>query len=194
VNASRLKPRPSLAILIDRWFYLIGIGAKSAEMVATAFGNSIHRLLRASVEELKASLAGGSAKNIEEGVENLYQYLSMNRERLESIDKQLIEFGMHWTQIGEQMAFEEAGLLVGKVFVITGTLPTLSREDAKKLIEDNGGKVTESVSEKTSYLVAGEKAGSKQQKAQLYGVPTLSEAELFDLIKPRKQFDLDLGS
>jgi DNA ligase (NAD+) len=194
VNASRLKPQPSLAILIDRWFYLKGIGAKSAEMIATAFGNSIHRLLRASVEALKASLEGSSAKNIEEGVENLYKYLSINRERLESIDKQLIEFGMHWTQIAEQTAFGEAGLLVGKIFVITGTLPTLSREDAKKLIEDNGGKVTESVSEKTSYLVAGEKAGSKQQKAQLYGVPTLSETELFDLIKPKKQLDLDLGS
>jgi len=193
VNVSRLKPRPSLAILIDRWFYLEGIGEKSADMIATAFGNDIHRLLRASAEEIRVSLERGSSTNAEKGIKNLLVYLSKNRERLESVDKQLIEFGMHWTQTNEPVP-EASGPLNGGIFVITGTLPTLSREDVKKLIEDNGGKVTDSISLKTSYLVAGDKAGSKLQKAQLYGVTILSEAELLALIKPKKQLDLDLGT
>lgn len=192
VNIARLKLRPSLAILIER-FYQNRVGQKLAEMVATAFGNDIHRLLRASVNELKARL-GINTKNADEGIKNLHEYLIKNREHLESLDKQLIEYGIHWTQISDQHAFEESGPLKGSTFVITGTLPTLSREDAKKLIEDNGGKITESVSEKTNFLVAGEKAGSKLQKAQRYGVRILSEVELFNLIKPKKQLDLDLGS
>jgi DNA ligase (NAD+) len=68
------------------------------------------------------------------------------------------------------------GALAGKTFVLTGTLPTLSREDATKLIEELGGKVSGSVSKKTSYVVAGEEAGSKLQKAQQLGIPILDEA------------------
>lgn len=192
VDVSRLKPRPSLAILIER-FYLNKVGTKLAEMVATSFENDLRCLLNASVEELKERL-GANTKNAEEGINNLHDYLAKNRERLESIDKQLVEFGMHWTQIGEQTTLEESGSLKGKTFVITGTLPTLSREDAKKLIEENGGRVTESVSVKTNFLVAGEKAGSKLQKAVLYGVKVLTEAELLILIKLKKQLDLDLGT
>ncbi len=72
--------------------------------------------------------------------------------------------------------------LAGKVFVITGTLPTLSREECKALIEEHGGKVTDSVSKNTSYLVVGESAGSKLEKAQSLGVPLLSEEQLRNLI------------
>jgi DNA ligase (NAD+) len=72
--------------------------------------------------------------------------------------------------------------LAGKVFVITGTLPTLSREECKALIEEHGGKVTDSVSKNTSYLVVGESAGSKLEKAQSLGVPLLSEEQLRILI------------
>jgi len=68
------------------------------------------------------------------------------------------------------------GALAGKTFVLTGTLPTLSREEATTLIEELGGKVSGSISKKTSYLVAGEEAGSKLQKAQQLGIPTLDEA------------------
>ena len=74
--------------------------------------------------------------------------------------------------------------LTGLTFVITGTLPTLSREDAKKLIQDGGGKVTDSISKKTSYLIAGENAGSKLDKAQELHVPVIDEPALFRLIKP----------
>jgi DNA ligase (NAD+) len=73
--------------------------------------------------------------------------------------------------------------LSGLTFVITGTLPTLSREEAKKIIQDAGGKVTDSVSKKTSYLVAGENAGSKLEKAQELRVQIIDEAGLFELTK-----------
>lgn len=76
-----------------------------------------------------------------------------------------------------------AQVLSGKTFVITGTLPTYSREDAKTLIESCGGKVTDSVSKKTSYLVLGENPGSKLAKAQALGVPVVDEAGLLALIK-----------
>jgi DNA ligase (NAD+) len=79
----------------------------------------------------------------------------------------------------------EAGLLTGKTIVLTGTLPTLSREAATALIESQGGKVSSSVSKKTHYVLAGEDAGSKLTKAQELGVPVLNEAEFLErLILP----------
>jgi DNA ligase (NAD+) len=71
-----------------------------------------------------------------------------------------------------------AGALVGKTFVLTGTFPTLSRSDATRLIENQGGKVSSSVSKKTDYVVAGEEAGSKLDKAQSLGVPIIDESAL----------------
>ena len=73
--------------------------------------------------------------------------------------------------------------LAGKTIVITGTLPTLKREEAKSLIEQNGGKVTSSVSQKTSYVLAGAEAGSKLTKAETIGIPILSESDLLNLIR-----------
>lgn len=75
------------------------------------------------------------------------------------------------------------GALSGKTFVITGTLPTMGRDEARAVIEANGGKVTGSVSKKTSYLVAGEAAGSKLDKANTLGVPVISEEELRMMIQ-----------
>jgi DNA ligase (NAD+) len=72
--------------------------------------------------------------------------------------------------------------LAGKTFVITGTLPTLKRDQAKDLIEQAGGKVTGSVSKKTDYLLAGTEAGSKLDKAQALGVPVLEEQQLLTLL------------
>jgi DNA ligase (NAD+) len=74
-------------------------------------------------------------------------------------------------------------LLAGKVFVLTGTLPTLGRSDAEKLIEDRGGKVSSSVSKKTDYVLAGTEAGSKLDKATDLGIKVLNEADFLKLIK-----------
>jgi DNA ligase (NAD+) len=83
-------------------------------------------------------------------------------------------------QLPKQAA--EEGLLAGKTVVLTGTLPTLTRDQAAEMIEAAGGKVAGSVSKKTSYVVAGEEAGSKLVKAQELGVPILDEAGLHDLL------------
>ena len=74
------------------------------------------------------------------------------------------------TTVGDRFA--------GKTFVLTGTLPTMTRSEASQLIEKLGGKVSGSVSKKTSYVVAGEEAGSKLTKAQKLNIPILTEAEL----------------
>ena len=78
---------------------------------------------------------------------------------------------------------EGSNALAGLTIVVTGTLPTLGRKEATELIEKNGGKATGSVSKKTSYLVAGEAAGSKLTKAQSLGIPILDEDGLLNLIK-----------
>jgi DNA ligase (NAD+) len=75
------------------------------------------------------------------------------------------------------------GNLRGKTFVLTGTLPDLSRDQAKALIEAQGGKVSGSVSSKTDYVVAGAEAGSKLAKARELGIPLLDEARLHQLLK-----------
>ena len=74
------------------------------------------------------------------------------------------------------------GKFAGKTFVLTGTLPTLSRGDATKMIEEQGGKVSSSVSKKTDYVVAGEEAGSKLDKARDLGVLVIDEAALRELL------------
>ena len=80
---------------------------------------------------------------------------------------------------------EETGdTLAGMTIVVTGTLPTLGRKEAQELIEKNGGKAAGSVSKKTSYVLAGENAGSKLTKAQDLGIPVLSETEFLQMIQP----------
>jgi len=78
---------------------------------------------------------------------------------------------------------KKSGNLAGKTFVITGTLPSLKRNEAKALIEKAGGKVTNSVSKKTDYLVVGEEAGSKLEKGEALGIAQLSEAQLLELLE-----------
>jgi DNA ligase (NAD+) len=72
--------------------------------------------------------------------------------------------------------------LAGLTFVITGTLPTMSRDEAKDFIKTHGGKVTDSVSKNTSYLVAGEAAGSKLDKATQLGLPVIDETALRQMV------------
>ena len=77
----------------------------------------------------------------------------------------------------------ETGTLEGKTFVLTGSLPNLTRSQAKQRIEEAGGRVSSSVSKKTDYVVAGEEAGSKLTKANELGIPVLDEAGLLSLLR-----------
>ena len=95
--------------------------------------------------------------------------------------RQLRELGLHW-QESEPQASRESLALNGLTLVLTGTLPTLSRDEAKALLEAQGAKVAGSVSKKTSYVVAGAEAGSKLEKAQALGVAVLDEAGLMALL------------
>ena len=77
---------------------------------------------------------------------------------------------------------EKTDYLAGRTIVVTGTLPTLSRDEAEELIRKNGGKATGSVSKRTSYVLAGEAAGSKLTKANDLGVPVIDEAAFLEMI------------
>ena len=77
---------------------------------------------------------------------------------------------------------EQQGKLAGKTFVLTGTLPTLTRDEAAALVTEAGGKVSSAVSKKTDYVIAGDEAGSKLAKAQTLGIAILDEAGLRALI------------
>ena len=92
---------------------------------------------------------------------------------------QLKELGLAMKPSPQKQA---GGVFEGKTFVLTGTLPTMKRSEAAKLIEDNGGKTSSSVSKKTSYVLAGEEAGSKLTKAQSLGIPIITEEEFLEMI------------
>ena len=160
---------------LARFIYALGIrnvGETTAKDLARYFG-SLDRLVAASDDEwLQVNDVGPVV------VQCLRQFLSESH-NLEVIE-QLRAAGVGWVEGAPQVAV--AGKLAGKVFVLTGTLPSLSREDAKALIEAAGGKVSGSVSKKTDYVVAGEEAGSKLEKAQALGVAVIDEAQLRTLL------------
>jgi DNA ligase (NAD+) len=105
-----------------------------------------------------------------------------NREVIE----ELVDAGVSWPEV-ESTITEDQLPLAGKVFVLTGTLSVMTRPEAKKKIEQLGGKVTGSVSKKTDYVVFGEKPGSKLQKAQDLGIATVDESTLLSLIESADQ-------
>jgi DNA ligase (NAD+) len=94
----------------------------------------------------------------------------------------LAEAGVNTASLQPPVEVGAPGPLAGKTFVITGTLPTMTREEVTTAIEERGGKVSGSVSKKTSYVVVGEEAGSKLEKARTLGIATLSEAEFREII------------
>ena len=100
--------------------------------------------------------------------------------------EQLRAAGVIWNESeGESKAQAASGnTMTGKVFVLTGTLPSLTREEAKALIDAAGGKVSASVSRKTDYVLAGTEAGSKLEKAQELGVTVIDETQLRSLLVP----------
>ncbi|NNC62280.1 MAG: NAD-dependent DNA ligase LigA, partial [Eudoraea sp.] len=102
-----------------------------------------------------------------------------NREIVEELRKHGLNFSLSEAQLKNQ-----TDLLKGKTLVVSGVFENLERTELKKLIEDNGGKVSSSISSKTSYLVAGNNMGpSKRSKAENLGVPIISESEFLNLIK-----------
>ncbi len=145
------------------------VGSVVAELVMANF-RSLQDLMAADLETL--SEIEGIGPKIAEAIVSYFS-LDPNRALVQSF----ADLGVDLTMPDRD---DDAGDLpyLGKTFVITGTLPTLSRAEAKERIEAGGGKVTGSVSSKTDYLLAGEKAGSKLKKSQQLGVPILSEQEL----------------
>jgi|CXWL01.1.fsa_nt_gi DNA ligase (NAD+) len=146
-----------------------GVGEVTAGDLARTFGD-LSALSKAGAEELQ--LIEGLGPNIAESIVDWFSQ-SANQKVL----KKLKVAGV-WPKGQLSVISHQSGKLDGLTFVVTGTLPTLTREGVKELIEQNGGKVIDSVSKKTSYLVLGENPGSKLDKAQSLGVKVIDEAEL----------------
>jgi len=160
---------------LARFLYALGIrhvGETTAKDLARHFG-TLDAIMAAGVDQLLQAPDVGPV--IADSIHTFFQQ-PHNREVVE----QLRAVGIHWPE-GEPAP---AALLplVGKTFVLTGTLPTLSREEAKELLEAAGAKVSGSVSRKTHYVVAGEEAGSKLDKARELGVAVIDEAAMRALL------------
>jgi len=162
---------------LARFLFGLGIrqiGETTAKDLARHFG-SLDALMDASVEQLLQVRDVGPIV-----AQSIHMFFAQPHNR--EVVAQLRAAGVHWPE-GEGAAAEQGPKpLLGKTLVLTGTLPTLSRDAAKDLIEAAGGKVSGSVSKKTHYVVAGEEAGSKLDKARELGVTVLDEAGLQALL------------
>jgi len=159
---------------LSRLLFAFGIrhiGAGAAKLISE-YAKDIERLFDVSAEELTRIDDVGLIM-----AESVVDFFSQPHVR--EITDRLKEAGVNTKALEKE---ESGSALLGFTFVITGTLPTLGRNDAKALIEKNGGKVTGSVSKKTDYLVCGEDAGSKLDKAKELGIKIIDENELFGMI------------
>ena len=158
---------------LDKLVFGLGIrniGDKAAALLAEHFG-SMEKLRQASAEQVSSidGFGGVLAQSVveffaKEGTGDLLEHLA--------------QAGVNMEWHGEK----KGTALAGKTVVVTGTLPTLSRQEAEALIVRNGGKASGSVSRRTAYVLAGEAAGSKLTKAQNLGIPVIDEAEFFRII------------
>ncbi len=155
---------------LSRLLFALGIrhvGAQAAQLLARHFG-SLDALASASTQQL------GDVRGIGDIIaQSVASYFADDTAR--ALVERLRERGVNFT---EPNAVQSDGPLTGSTIVLTGSLPTLSRGDATSLIEKAGGRVTSSVSKKTTFVVAGEEAGSKLDKARELGVEVIDEAEL----------------
>lgn len=159
---------------LDRVLFGLGIrmiGSRAAQILAAHFGN-IDPLMSASVDELSSISEIGTKM-----AQSIVEYFKQDKSLY--IIERLRAAGVDLTYTSTQ----KGNNFDGKIFVLTGTLPTLKRNDAKKLIESYGGKVSGSVSKNTDFVVAGEEAGCKLDKALSLGIKVLSEAELTEMLK-----------
>ena len=148
------------------------IGAKAAQTLCQAFPTM--EALEAAGEEQVAEIPGFG------GIMAREVAAFFARQSARDLVERLKELGLNMTAHKKEEASQK---LSGATFVLTGTLPTMSRKEASQLIESHGGKVSSSVSKKTSYVLAGEEAGSKLEKANALGVPVVTEAQLLAMLE-----------
>ena len=158
---------------LSRLLFAFGIrqvGQKAGQVLARQFG-SLDALMAADVETLTAvpDIGGITAQSLVGWVRS-----EQSRHLIETLRAAGVNFESHAAPVGDALA--------GKTFVLTGTLEQFTRDEAKAMIEAQGGKVSGSVSKKTGYVVAGEAAGSKLRKAQELGIPVLSESDLLTML------------
>ena len=165
----------SQATTLARFIYALGmrnVGEATAKDLANHFGN-LPALMHASTEDLLTVNDVGPV--VAESITNFF-----GETHNQTVIVELLAAGITWPETQGKLA--ATGNLVGKTFVLTGTLPNLSRDNAKQMIENAGGKVSGSVSKKTDFIVAGSDAGSKLDKAQALGLVILDEAALLVLL------------
>ena len=158
---------------LDKLVFALGIrnvGAKAATLLCEEF-NSIEGLINAQITDIIKIDGIGDIM-----AESVAEYFKS--ESVRNVIRRLQEKGVNM----QYTSSVESDVLKGRTIVVTGTLPTLSRDEAEKLILDNGGKTSSSVSKKTSYVLAGEKAGSKLDKANSLGIPVITEEEFLKMI------------
>ena len=170
---SAIKKRKKISL--SKFLYALGIrhvGAETAEDLARHFG-SLERIKKATKEELEAVSDIGSVV-----AESIYNWFK---------DKKNVEFLNKLRKVGVKIekppVIKKRKILEGKTFVLTGTLATMSREEAKDKIRARGGKVTSSVSKKTDFVVVGEKPGSKYTKAKKLRIKIIREKEFISMLR-----------
>lgn len=158
-----------------RVLYALGIrniGLKAARLVCESF-LTIDDIMNAKAEAFEQIEGFGSIM-----AQSLENYFSLDSTK--NLIAELKALGLEMKPSEQK---KKGGVFEGKTFVLTGTLPTMTRSEASKLIEQNGGKTSSSVSKKTSYVLAGEEAGSKLTKAQSLGIEILSEEEFLKMLQ-----------
>ena len=209
VEAGFVKSIPDLYRMdMDRVAELERMGVKSAQNLMKGLENSKTRPLARVIFALGIRHVGAHlASVLADNFDSIWELTKTSPESLENIEEvgpivaksiveffedetnlqtlhQLEDFGINLTQARQDMDDSEIlKVFEGKTFVLTGTLPSYTREEAKKMIEDAGGKVTGSVSKKTDYLLCGSDPGSKLGKAQNLGVTIIDENEFQNLLK-----------
>ena len=168
IEKSKHNPLPRVITALGIRF----VGERTAVFLAEAFGN-LDKIAGATMEELQQADEVGPKVG-----ESICQFFRepRNHELIERLRAAGLRFDYESRR-------KPAGPLRGLTFVLTGTLPHLNRDDAKRLIEAAGGKVTSAVSKRTNFVVAGEDAGSKLDKARELGLRVIDEEQLLDLIK-----------
>jgi len=167
IDASRGQPLPRVLNGLGIPF----VGERTAQILAETFG-SLDEIARADEETLQQAEEVGP--RVSHSIRQFF-HEPRNRELVERLRKAGLTFE-------HAVRKKASGKLEGKVFVLTGTLPNLAREEAKERIEAAGGKVTGSVSKKTNYVVAGADPGSKLDKAKSLGIPVIGEEELLEML------------